>query len=81
MTCSTPSVVPLFTVLIKAMPNPSNADSNGIYKELPVDLWNLIGDMLHFDILEHNDSIKLEMKPCRAFICYGDGRVSPCLTQ
>jgi hypothetical protein len=75
------SVVPIFLVHIKAMPNPSESESETIYDKLPVDCWSIIEDILHFDISEYNDTIKLEMRPSKAFICYGDGRLSPCLTQ
>ena len=54
---------------------------NEIYNILPPELWPIIGEFLHFYVIPTTDSIKLELMPSKAFICYGDGRVSPCLTQ
>ena len=51
---------------------------NAIYNELPQELWNIVADILHFDISPTEDSLKLDLRPCVAFIYYGNGRVSPC---
>ena len=59
----------------------SNPSENAIYNKLPHELWNIIADILHFDISPSEDSLILELRPCSAFIYYGDGRVSPCMTQ
>ena len=63
------------------MSNPAEIYANSIYDKLPVDLWNIVADILHFDISPSHDSLILELRPCRAFIYYGDGRVSPCVAQ
>ena len=47
----------------------------------PPEIWTIIGDCLHHNVEEYGDSIELVMKPAVAWTYYGDGRVSPCLTQ
>ena len=63
------------------MSNPAQLNRNQIYDKLPIDIWSIIEDILHFDILPTEDSLILELRRCRAFIYYGDGRVSPCIAQ
>ena len=52
-----------------------------VYNLFPANVWRIVEEMLHFDIVPIDDTIELQLKPCAAFICYGDGRVSPCITS